>query len=192
MELDFEQCYRAAESRDVRFDGRFYTAVRSTGIYCRPSCPAITPKRANVTFFPSTAAAQRAGFRACRRCRPDAAPGSPEWDVRADVVGRAMRLIGDGVVDRDGVPGRASRLGYTERPLHRILTAQLGAGPLALARAQRAQMARILIETTDLGFAEIAFAAGFGSVRQFNDTVLEAYGRSPSDLRATRAAHRPG
>src|SRR5918911_127391 len=160
MELDFEQCYRAAESRDVRFDGRFYTAVRSTGIYCRPSCPAITPKRANVTFFPSSAAAQRAGFRACRRCRPDAAPGSPEWDLRADVVGRAMRLIGDGVVDRDGVPGRASRLGYTERHLHRMLTAELGAGPLALARAQRAQMARILIETTDLGLAEIAFAAG--------------------------------
>src|SRR5918911_1227955 len=175
MELDFEQCYRAAESRDVRFDGRFYTAVRSTGIYCRPSCPAITPKRANVTFFPSSAAAQRAGFRACRRCRPDAAPGSPEWDVRADTVGRAMRLIGDGVVDREGVPGLAARLGYTERHLHRMLTAELGAGPLALARAQRAQTARVLIETTDLGLAEIAFAAGFGSVRQFNETILQVY-----------------
>jgi AraC family transcriptional regulator of adaptative response / DNA-3-methyladenine glycosylase II len=192
MELDFERCYRAAESRDQRFDGRFYTAVKTTGIFCRPSCPARTPQRVNVTFFPSAAAAQRAGFRACRRCRPDASPGSPEWDLRADVVGRAMRLIGDGVVDRDGVPGLASRLGYTERHLHRILTAELGAGPLALARAQRAQMARILIETTDLGFAEIAFAAGFGSVRQFNDTILEAYGRPPGDLRASRAASRPG
>jgi AraC family transcriptional regulator of adaptative response / DNA-3-methyladenine glycosylase II len=186
MELDFERCYRAVDSRDPRFDGWFYTAVRTTGIYCRPSCPAATPKRANVTFYPSAAAAQRGGFRACRRCRPDAAPGSPEWDVRADVVGRAMRLIGDGVVDRDGVPGLAHRLGYTERHLHRMLTAELGAGPLALARAQRAQTARILIETTELGFAEIAFAAGFGSVRQFNDTIHEVYAQSPSALREHR------
>jgi AraC family transcriptional regulator, regulatory protein of adaptative response / DNA-3-methyladenine glycosylase II len=192
MELDFERCYRAADSRDQRFDGWFYTAVKTTGIYCRPSCPAVTPKRANVTFFPSAAAAQRNGFRACRRCRPDAAPGSPEWDVRADVVGRAMRLIGDGVVDRDGVPGLAGRLGYTERHLHRLLTAELGAGPLALARAQRAQIARILIETTDLGLAEIAFAAGFGSVRQFNDTILEVYAQSPTALRAGRAGMRSG
>ncbi|GGQ40982.1 DNA-3-methyladenine glycosylase 2 family protein [Couchioplanes azureus] len=188
MELDFERCYRAVDSRDQRFDGWFYTAVRSTGIYCRPSCPAVTPKRENVTFLPSAAAAQRGGFRACRRCRPDAAPGSPEWDVRADVVGRAMRLIGDGVVDREGVPGLAGRLGYTERHLHRMLTAELGAGPLALARAQRAQTARILIETTDLGLADIAFAAGFGSVRQFNDTILQVYARSPSALRERRTA----
>ena len=186
MELDFERCYRAVDSRDQRFDGVFYTAVKTTGIYCRPSCPAITPKRANVTFYPSAAAAQRGGFRACRRCRPDAAPGSPEWDLRADVVGRAMRLIGDGVVDRDGVPGLAGRLGYTERHLGRMLTAELGAGPLALARAQRAQTARILIETTDLGLAEIAFAAGFGSVRQFNDTILEVYALPPSGLRERR------
>lgn len=191
MELDFERCYRAVDSRDQRFDGWFYTAVRTTGIYCRPSCPAVTPKRENVTFYPSAAAAQKGGFRACRRCRPDAAPGSPEWDLRADLVGRAMRLIADGVVDRDGVPGLASRLGYTERHLHRLLTAELGAGPLALARAQRAQTARILIETTDLGLAEIAFAAGFGSVRQFNDTILEVYARSPSALRERRAARRP-
>ncbi|MEV4537291.1 AlkA N-terminal domain-containing protein [Asanoa sp. NPDC049518] len=187
MELEFERCYRAVDSRDQRFDGWFYTAVTSTGIYCKPSCPAITPKRANVRFYPSAAAAQRAGFRACRRCRPDAAPGSPEWDVRADTVGRAMRLIGDGVVDREGVPGLASRLGYTERHLHRMLTEELGAGPLALARAQRAQTARILVETTDLGLAEIAFAAGFGSVRQFNDTIKEVYGGPPSTLRETKA-----
>ncbi|MBM2622555.1 DNA-3-methyladenine glycosylase 2 family protein [Actinoplanes sp. LDG1-06] len=186
MELDFERCYRAVDSRDQRFDGWFCTAVTSTGIYCRPSCPAMTPKRENVRFYPSAAAAQRAGFRACKRCRPDAAPGSPEWDVRADLVGRAMRLISDGVVDRDGVPGLASRLGYTERHLNRLLTAELGAGPLALARAQRAQTARILIETTDLGLAEIAFAAGFGSVRQFNDTIQEVYAQAPGRLRETR------
>ena len=186
MELDFERCYRAVDSRDQRFDGWFFTAVTSTGIYCRPSCPAMTPKRENVTFFPSAAAAQRAGFRACKRCRPDAAPGSPEWDVRADLVGRAMRLIGDGVVDRAGVPGLASRLGYTERHLNRMLTAELGAGPLALARAQRAQTARILIETTDLGLAEIAFASGFGSVRQFNDTIQEVYAQAPGQLREKR------
>jgi AraC family transcriptional regulator, regulatory protein of adaptative response / DNA-3-methyladenine glycosylase II len=188
--LDFERCYRAADSRDARFDGRFITAVTSTGIYCRPSCPATTPKRSNVRFFPTAAAAQRAGFRACKRCRPDAAPGSPDWDVRADVVARAVRLIGDGVVDRDGIPALAARLGYTTRHLNRMITAELGAGPLALARAQRAQTARILIETTDLGLAEIAFAAGFGSVRQFNDTVREVFAAAPSELR-TGARTRP-
>ncbi|MFG2063650.1 DNA-3-methyladenine glycosylase 2 family protein [Micromonospora sp. NPDC048871] len=186
MELDFERCYRAVDSRDQRFDGWFYTGVTSTGIYCRPSCPAVTPKRHNVRFFPSAAAAQGAGLRACRRCRPDVAPGSPEWDLRADVVGRAMRLIADGVVDREGVPGLAARLGYTERHLHRMLRAELGAGPLALARAQRAQTARTLIESTELGLAEIAFAAGFGSVRQFNDTIREVYGVPPSQLRVGR------
>jgi AraC family transcriptional regulator of adaptative response / DNA-3-methyladenine glycosylase II len=185
MRLDFEWCYRAVDSRDSRFDGWFYTAVTSTGIYCRPSCPARTPLRRNVRFYPSAAAAQGAGFRACRRCRPDAVPGSPEWDTRADVVARAMRLIADGLVDRDGVPGLARRLGYTERHLHRMLTAEVGAGPLALARAQRAQAARVLIETTRMGLAEIAFAAGFGSVRQFNDTVRQVYGVAPSRLRGS-------
>jgi AraC family transcriptional regulator of adaptative response / DNA-3-methyladenine glycosylase II len=191
--LDFDRCYRAVDSRDARFDGWFVTAVTSTGIYCRPSCPAITPKREHVRFLPSAAAAQRLGFRACLRCRPDAAPGSPEWNYRADVVGRAMRLVADGVVDREGVPGLAARLGYTERHLGRLLHAEVGAGPLALARAQRAQTARVLIETTGLGFAEIAFAAGFGSVRQFNDTIREVYGRAPSALRAARRdAREPG
>lgn len=191
MELDFEQCYRALASRDDRFDGFFVTAVRTTGIYCRPSCPALTPKRTNVKFLPSAAAAQRDGFRACLRCRPDAAPGSPEWNVRADVVARAVRLIADGVVDRAGVPGLAGRLGYTERHLNRMLTTELGAGPIALARAQRAQTARVLIETTTLGLAEVAFAAGFGSVRQFNDTIREIYGKAPSALRE-KAKPNPG
>ena len=154
---DFERCYRAVQSRDARFDGWFVTAVRTTGIYCRPSCPAATPKATNVSFFPTAAAAQKAGYRACKRCRPDASPGSPEWNARQDVVARAMRLIADGVVDRGGVPELASRLGYSQRQLERLLNAELGAGPLAIARAQRAQTARILIETTSLPFGEVAF-----------------------------------
>ncbi len=186
---DFERCYQAAQSRDPRFDGWFITAVTSTGIYCRPSCPAMTPKRENVRFYPSAAAAQQAGFRACKRCRPDAAPGSPEWDGRADVVARAMRLIGDGVVDREGVPGLASRLGYSVRQLQRTLLAELGAGPIAIARAQRAQTARILIETTTLSMVEIAFAAGFSSVRQFNDTIRTVFATAPTQLR-DRASRR--
>jgi len=188
---DFEQCYRAVSSKDGRFDGWFVTAVTSTGIYCRPSCPAVTPRRENVRFLPSAAAAQRAGFRACKRCRPDASPGSPEWNVRADVTGRAMRLIADGLVDRDGVGGLAARLGYSERHLNRLLVAELGAGPLALARAQRAHTARLLIETSDLPFTEIAFAAGFPSIRQFNETVRAVFATTPSELRR-RSAHRGG
>ncbi|MFI5530475.1 AlkA N-terminal domain-containing protein [Kitasatospora sp. NPDC051853] len=184
--------YRAVDSRDARFDGVFFTAVRSTGIYCRPSCPAVTPKRVNCTFYPTAAAAQGAGYRACRRCRPDSVPGSPEWNHRADLVGRAMRLIGDGVVDREGVSGLADRLGYSARQVQRQLSAELGAGPIALARAQRAQTARLLLQTTQLPVTEIAFAAGFSSVRQFNDTVREVYDRTPSGLRAEANGHRPG
>ncbi|MGH2832765.1 MAG: AlkA N-terminal domain-containing protein [Solirubrobacteraceae bacterium] len=187
---DFDRCYQAAQSRDPRFDGWFFTAVTSTGIYCRPSCPALTPKRENVRFYPSAAAAQQAGFRACKRCRPDAAPGSPEWNVRADVVARAMRLIADGVVDRDGVPGLAAQLGYSSRQLQRLLVAELGAGPIAIARAQRAQTARVLIETTTLAMAEVAFAAGFQSVRQFNDTVRSVFSLTPSVLREKRKGAR--
>ena len=183
---DTEQCYKAVSSRDSRFDGWFVTAVHTTGIYCRPSCPATTPKRINVSFYPSAAAAQRNGFRACKRCRPNATPGSPDWNVRADVVGRAMRLIADGVVDREGVPGLARRLDYSDRQLNRLLTAEMGAGPLALARMQRAQTARLLIETTAMSFTEIAFAAGFASVRQFNETIREVYAAAPSELRSTR------
>ena len=183
---DPDTCYRALQARDPRFDGWFFTAVRTTGIYCRPSCPAITPLRRNVTFYPSAAAAQRAGFRACKRCRPDASPGSPEWDVRGDLAGRALRLIGDGVVDREGVPGLAARLGYSERQVHRVLVSQVGAGPVALARAQRAQTARVLLETTDVAVTDIAFAAGFASVRQFNETVQAVFATTPSGLRTAR------
>ena len=192
MHLDLESCYRAVKSRDRRFDGVFYTAVRTTGIYCRPSCPARTPAFHNVTFHPTAAAAQGAGYRACKRCLPDATPGSPDWDVAADVAGRAMRLIADGVVDRDGVDGLAGRIGYTPRHLSRILTQELGAGPLALARAKRAQTARVLLETTDLGAADIAFAAGFSSVRQFNETIREVYAATPTRLRGGRGKGAPG
>ncbi|MFE2957362.1 DNA-3-methyladenine glycosylase 2 family protein [Nocardia tengchongensis] len=182
-DLDFERCYRAVATRDARFDGHFVTAVRTTGIYCRPSCPAITPKRANVTFLPTAAAAQQGGFRACRRCLPDAAPGSPLWNTRADLASRAMRLIGDGVIERGGVPALANALGYSQRQLTRVLTGELGAGPLALARAHRAHTARLLIQTTRLPMSDIAFAAGFASIRQFNDTVREVFAVSPTALR---------
>jgi AraC family transcriptional regulator of adaptative response / DNA-3-methyladenine glycosylase II len=183
VSLDQDQCYLAVQSKDARFDGWFVTAVRTTGIYCRPSCPAITPKRQNAEFFVAAATAQQHGYRACKRCRPDASPGSPEWSSRADVVGRAMRLIADGLVDREGVGGLATRLGYSERQINRLLVAEVGSGPLALARAQRAQTARVLIETTTMPITTIAFASGFTSVRQFNETVREVYASSPTQLR---------
>ncbi|MFF7558652.1 AlkA N-terminal domain-containing protein [Streptomyces pseudovenezuelae] len=193
--MDEDTRYEAVRSRDARFDGEFFFAVETTGIYCRPSCPAVTPKRHNVHFYATAAAAQGSGFRACRRCRPDAVPGSADWNARADVVGRAMRLIGDGVVDREGVAGLADRLGYSARQVQRQLTAELGAGPVALARAQRAHTARVLLQTTGLPVTEIAFASGFASVRQFNDTVREIYAATPSALRAaartTRRAATP-
>jgi AraC family transcriptional regulator, regulatory protein of adaptative response / DNA-3-methyladenine glycosylase II len=187
---DEDTCWRAAQAEDPRFDGWIYVGVTSTGIYCRPSCPARTPKRENVRFFSTAAAAQAAGLRACKRCRPDASPGSPEWDRRSDAVGRAMRLIADGVVDREGVGGVAARLGYTERHLHRLLGGVVGVGPLGLARAQRAQTARILLQTTTMAIAEVALAAGFGSVRQFNSTIREVFAMSPTELRA-RARREP-
>lgn len=188
---DFDRCYRAVQSKDARFDGWFVTAVLTTGIYCRPSCPVRPPFARNVRFYPTSAAAQRAGFRACKRCRPDASPGSPEWNIRGDVVARAMRLIADGTVDREGVTGLAAKLGYTTRQLERLLQAEVGAGPLALARAQRSQTARVLIETTGLPFGDIAFAAGFSSIRQFNDTVRTVCDLTPTALRQ-RAAARSG
>jgi AraC family transcriptional regulator, regulatory protein of adaptative response / DNA-3-methyladenine glycosylase II len=189
---DPDRCYQAAQSKDARFDGQFFCGVTSTGIYCRPSCPARTPKRENVRFYPTAAAAQQAGFRACLRCRPDATPGSPEWNIREDVVARAMRLIRDGVVDREGVEGLAERLAYSARQLNRLLTAEVGTGPLALARAQRSQTARVLLETTELPIAHVAFAAGFSSVRQCNETVRQTFADTPSGLRARAARSAAG
>ncbi|MEV0674150.1 DNA-3-methyladenine glycosylase 2 family protein [Mycobacterium sp. NPDC050441] len=183
MHEDFDRCYRAVQSKDARFDGWFVTAVLTTGIYCRPSCPVRPPFARNMRFYPTAAAAQAAGFRACKRCRPDASPGSPEWNVRGDIVARCMRLIADGTVDREGVAGLAARVGYTTRQLQRIMQAELGANPLALARAQRTQTARVLIETTELPFADVAFAAGFASIRQFNDTVRAVCDLTPTQLR---------
>lgn len=186
----FAERYRAIASRDRRFDGQFITAVRSTGIYCRPSCPARTPKPENVTFYLTSAAAHDAGYRACKRCLPEAVPGTPAWDLGHDLAARAMRLLRDGVVDREGVDGLAQRLGYSARHVHRVLVTELGAGPIALARALRAQTARTLLTETDLRLADIAFAAGFGSIRQFNDTVTEVFDVTPSDLRARRRGPR--
>lgn len=183
MHTDFDRCHRAVQSKDLRFDGWFVTAVLTTNIYCRPSCPVRPPYARNMRFYPTAAAAQRAGFRACKRCRPDASPGSPEWNVRGDVVARAMRLIADGTVDRDGVTGLAARVGYTVRQLERLMHSEVGAAPLALARAQRAQMARILIETTEMPFSDVAFASGFSSIRQFNDTVRAVCDLTPTMLR---------
>jgi len=187
-----ERAYRALTARDSRFDGCLFAAVTSTGIYCRPSCPAVVPRREHLRYFPTAAAAQAAGFRACKRCRPDALPGSPAWDPRADLAGRAMRLIADGLVDREGVAGLAASLGYSQRQLHRQLVAEVGAGPQALARARRARTARLLLETTDMPVGDVAFAAGFASIRQFNATVLQAFAQTPTGLRARGAgrAHR--
>jgi AraC family transcriptional regulator of adaptative response / DNA-3-methyladenine glycosylase II len=180
----FDERYNALSSRDSRFDGQFIAGVTTTGIYCRPSCPAITPKRGNVRFFRTAAAAHDAGLRACKRCQPDAVPGSPDWNLHDDLASRAMRLVQDGVVEREGVDGLARRLGYTPRHVSRVLQTELGAGPLALARANRAQTARSLLAATDLPISDIAYAAGFGSLRQFNDTVAAVYRATPSELRS--------
>jgi AraC family transcriptional regulator of adaptative response / DNA-3-methyladenine glycosylase II len=188
--MDFWQRYRAIDARDPRFDGQFFTAVRSTGIYCRPSCPARTPKAENVTFYETSAAAHEAGYRACKRCLPEAVPGTPAWNLRSDVAGRAMRLINDGAISRVGVEGLANKLGYSSRQLNRILSHELGAGPLSLARASRAQTARTLLVSTSMKLADVAFAAGFNSVRQFNDTINEVFSLTPTALRASAAKPR--
>ncbi|ASN19719.1 AlkA N-terminal domain-containing protein [Arthrobacter sp. YN] len=185
--MDFWQRYRAIDARDTRFDGQFFTAVSSTGIYCRPSCPARTPKAENVTFYETSAAAHEAGYRACKRCLPEAVPGTPAWNIRSDIAGRAMRLINDGVITREGVDGLANRLGYSARQLNRILSNELGAGPLSLARASRAQTARTLLVSTDMLLADVAFASGFNSVRQFNDTIGEVFAMTPTAVRAIGA-----
>jgi AraC family transcriptional regulator of adaptative response / DNA-3-methyladenine glycosylase II len=185
LELDFDSCYRAVSARDARFDGRFYTAVTTTRIYCRPICPARTPASRNVRFYRHAASAEAAGFRPCKRCRPELSPGDPGWDVRGDLVGRALRLIDDGGADEQGVAGLARRLHITERHLHRLFVSELGVGPLAVARTKRLLLAKQLLTETGLPVTDVAFAAGFGSVRQFNATMRETYGFTPSELRAT-------
>jgi AraC family transcriptional regulator of adaptative response / DNA-3-methyladenine glycosylase II len=203
MHEDPDRCYLAVSSRDARFDGRFVTAVTSTGIYCRPSCPAQTPKRENVRFYPCAAAAVAAGFRACKRCRPEAAPGSREWDIRGDLAARALRAIAAGALDttsvasggtgsENAVPSLAQSLHVSERHLHRVLVAEVGAGPLALARTRRAQTARLLLDATQLPVSEVAFAAGFASLRQFNDTMREHFGVPPRELRRRPVRDVPG
>lgn len=188
----FRSRYAAVHSRDNRFDGQFVTAVASTGIYCRPSCPALTPKRENVRFFLTAAAAHDAGYRACKRCLPQAAPGSPQWNLRQDLAARAMRLIEDGVMDRGGVQELSRNLGYSVRHVHRTLVAELGAGPASLARAHRAQVARSLLTGTHLSISEVGFASGFGSSRQFNSTIRELYDMTPGQIRARAASGRSG
>ena len=196
--LDPDVCYRAVRGKDSRFDGVFYSGVSSTGIYCRPSCPAITPKKSNLSFYRTAAAAQEAGFRACKRCRPDTAPGSPEWNVRGDLVGRAMRLIADGVVDRQGVAGLAAEVGYSERQLNRQLVSEVGVGPSALARAQRARTARLLLETSSISISDVAFASGFfehspvqrhdqGSLRRHTKSAASGCGTFTSEDAEWRA-----
>ena len=168
---DTESLYRAVASRDRRFDGRFVLGVTSTGIYCRPSCPARTPKPENVRYFALPAAAVAAGFRACRRCRPDRVAARPHIADETGLVERALALIGQGVVDDAGVAGLADRLSVSERHLHRLLVSSVGTGASGLAQARRAQTARTLLEQTYISITDVAFAAGFGSLRQFNDVM---------------------
>jgi AraC family transcriptional regulator of adaptative response / DNA-3-methyladenine glycosylase II len=188
MQLDPRTCYRALRTRDARFDGRFFTAVRSTGIYCRPVCPAPTPKLGNCTFLPSAAAAQERGYRPCLRCRPEAAPGTPTWLGTSSAVSRALRLIAAGALDAGSVATLAARLGIGDRHLRRLFLKHLGASPVSVAQTQRILFAKRLIDDTSLPMTEIASAAGFSSVRRFNDAIRRTYGRSPRELRRTAVA----
>jgi AraC family transcriptional regulator, regulatory protein of adaptative response / DNA-3-methyladenine glycosylase II len=182
-QLNADSCYHAVRSRDPRFDGRFFTAVRSTGIYCRPVCPAPTPKRENVVFYVCAAAAEEAGFRPCRRCHPEAAPGTPAWLGTSATVARALRLIAAGVLDRGSVDDLASRVGVGSRHLRRLFQEELGTTPVAIAQTRRAHFARRLLDETSLPVTEIAFSAGFKSLRRFNDVTLKSFGSPPSALR---------
>lgn len=189
MHTDEDTCYRALRARDARFDGQFFVGVVTTGIYCRPICPARTPQRRNVRFFRTAAAASAAGLRACRRCRPDTLPGSREWDHRSDLVARALRLIGAGVADEEGAEALAADLHVSSRHLNRALMAEVGTTAGRLARTRRAQTARTLLEHTDLTATQIAFAAGFRTVRQFNDVIREEFGATPTQLRSDLPGH---
>jgi len=185
MALDVATCYRALAARDSRFDGRFFTAVTTTGIYCRPVCPARTPRRENVRFFPCAAAAEREGFRACRRCRPDAAPGTPAWAGTSATVARALRLISDGILDERPVDALSGRLGVGERHLRRLFRHELGASPAEIAATRRVHFARNLLRETDLPVASVAFSAGFRSIRRFNEAFREAFDCTPAEYRKT-------
>src|SRR4051794_28898111 len=183
MELDHSACYRALRTRDARFDGRIFTAVKTTGIYCRPVCPAKTPRSENVVFYASAAAAQEAGFRPCLRCRPETAPGLGAWRGSSNTVSRALSLIEEGALDESDVDSLAARLGVGERQLRRLFELHLGAPPVAVAQTRRILLAKQLIHETRLPMSEVALAAGFGSIRRFNETFLRLFRRSPSSLR---------
>lgn len=180
---DQEACWRAVVARDARFDGRFFTGVTSTGIYCRPVCPARTPKRENVTFHPTAAAAEEAGFRACLRCRPETAPEMGAWRGTSNTVSRALALIEAGALDTGDAETLAARLGVGERHLRRLFRQHLGAAPVSVAQTRRVLLAKQLTHDSDLSMAEVAMASGFGSVRRFNETFQALYGRAPSELR---------
>jgi AraC family transcriptional regulator of adaptative response / DNA-3-methyladenine glycosylase II len=186
MDLDPGRCYDALLSRDRRFDGRFFVGVLTTGVYCRPVCPAPSPKQKNIRFFACAAAAESAGFRPCLRCRPETSPGTPAWLGTSAVVSRALRLISEGVLDDAGVDHLAGKLGIGSRQLRRLFQSHLGASPIAIARARRLHLARRLIDETGMPIAAVAFSSGFSSVRQFNQAIRETFGRSPSQLRRKR------
>jgi len=191
MDLDHDACYRAVETRDARFDGRFFTAVKTTGIYCRPVCPARTPKRENVVFYPAAAAAQEAGFRPCLRCRPETSPDLGAWRGTSNTVSRALVLIEAGALDEGDVEALAERLGLGARQVRRLFQRHLGASPVAVAQTRRVLLARQLIHETCLSMAEVALAAGFGSVRRFNETFQQLYDRPPIALRHSRPQPTP-
>ncbi len=182
-------CYRAFSTHDARFDGRLFVGVTSTGIYCRPVCPARTPKSANCKFFASAAAAQGAGFRPCLRCRPEISPDAAAWRGTCNTVSRALALIGEGGFDGDaGVVALAARLGIGERQLRRLFDKHLGAPPIAVAQTRRILFAKQLIQDSELSMSAIAEASGFGSVRRFNDAFRKLYGRTPRELRVRKSA----
>src|SRR4051794_21455858 len=186
MDMDRTACYRAISTRDARFDGRLFVAVRTTGIYCRPICPARAPKFENVFFYASAAAAQEAGFRPCLRCRPETSPELAFWRGTSNTVSRALTLIEAGGLDEDDVEGLADRLGVGARQLRRLFRQHVGASPLAVAQTRRVLLAKQLIHETSLPMAEVALASGFNSVRRFNETFKQLFGRPPATLRRAR------
>jgi AraC family transcriptional regulator, regulatory protein of adaptative response / DNA-3-methyladenine glycosylase II len=188
MDLDHDSCYRAISQRDAHFDGRLFIGVKTTGIYCRPVCPARTPRSQNVTFYPTAAAAQEAGFRPCLRCRPETAPDLGAWRGTSNTVSRALALIELGALDEGDVDALANRLGVGERQLRRLFRQHLGASPVAVAQTRRVLLAKQLIHETRLPMTEIAFAAGFGSVRRFNETFQALFARPPADLRRSHSS----